>query len=162
MENPRQNNSLPDHEHLAELKAKVNQMDESNFDEKIFHEYLDALGDAAKPKEPIDVEASLDRFRSKHALLIARLDEKKKAQSAKTAKNSRRKRWGYRLVVVAAVIIILNAMCIAAFGHSMFSYAAKWGEETFGFFRKSDFETSEDGNNVYYPDGSSQNRTGMP
>lgn len=162
MENPRQNNSLPDHEHLAELKAKVNQMDESNFDEKIFHEYLDALGDAAKPKEPIDVEASLDRFRSKHALLIARLDEKKKAQSAKTAKNSRRKRWGYRLVVVAAVIIILNAMCIAAFGHSMFSYAAKWGEETFGFFHKSDFETSEDGNIVYYPDGSSQNRTGMP
>ena len=36
------------------------------------------------------------------------------------------------------------------------------GEETFGFFRKSDFETSEDGNIVHHPDGSSQNRTGMP
>lgn len=162
MENPKQNNSLTDHEHLAELKAKVDQMDESNFDEKVFHEYLDALGDDAKPKEPIDVEASLARFRSKHAVLIDRLDEKAKLRSAQTAKNYRRRRWGYRLVVIAAAIIILNAMCIVAFGHSMFSYAAKWGEETFGFFRESDFETSEDGNIIYYPDGTVENRSDIP
>lgn len=162
MEDPKQNNSLTDHEHIAELKAKVDQMDESNFDEKVFHEYLNTLGDGAKPNEPIDVEASLARFRSKHAVLIERLDEKAKLRSAQTAKSNRWRRWGYRLVVVAAAIIILNAMCIVAFGHSMFNYAAKWGEETFGFFRESDFETSEDGNIIYYPDGTTQNRSDMP
>lgn len=162
MENPKQNNSLTYHEHLAELKAKVDQMDESNFDEKVFHEYLDALGDDAKPKEPIDVEASLARFRSKHAVLIDKLDEKAKLRSAQTAKNYQRRRWGYRLVVIAAAIIILNAMCIVAFGHSMFNYAAKWGEETFGFFRESDFETSEDSNIIYYPDGTDENRSDIP
>lgn len=161
MENPKQNNSFTDHEHIAELKAKVDQMDESNFDEKVFREYLNALGDDAKPKEPIDVEASLTRFRSKQALLIDRLDEKAKLRSAQT-KSYRRRRWGYRLVVVIAAIIILNVMCIVAFGHSMFNYVAKWGEETFGFFRESDFETSEDGNIIYYPDGTEQNRSDMP
>ena len=149
MENPKQNNSLTDREYLAELKAKVDQMDESNFDEKVFREYLDALGDDAKPEEPIDVEASLARFHSKHALLIDRLDEKAKSQSIQIAKSHRRRRWGYLLVVIAAAIIILNAMCIVAFGHGMFNYAAKWGKETFGFFRESDFETSEDGNIIY-------------
>lgn len=162
MENPKQNNSLTDHEHLAELKAKVNQMDESNFDKTVFREYLDALGDDAKSKEPIDVEASLARFRTKHAVLIERLDEKAKLRSAQAAKSYRRRRWGYRLVVIAAAIIILNAVCIVAFGHGMFNYAAKWGKETFGFFRESDFETSEDGNIIYYPDGTVENRSNMP
>ena len=161
MEDPKQNNSFTDHERIAELKAKIDQMDESNFDEKVFHEYLNALGDDAKPNEPIDVEASLARVRSKHAVLIERLDEKAKLRSAQTAKSNRRRRWGYRLVVIAAAIIILNAMCIVAFGHSMFNYAAKWGEETFGFFRESDFETSEDGNIIYYPDGTVENRSDM-
>lgn len=162
MKNPRQNNSSTEHEYLADLKAKVDHMDESNFDEKIFHEYLDALGDAAKPETPIDVDASLARFRNKHAMLIERLDEKKKTQSIQLAKKARRRRWGYRLVVIAAAIIILNAMCMVAFGHSIFNYAAKWGEETFGFFHESDFETSEDGTIIYYPDGTAEDRGSMP
>ena len=162
MKNPRQNNSSTEHEYLADLKAKVDHMDESNFDEKIFHEYLDALGDAAKPETPIDVDASLARFRNKHAMLIERLDEKKKTQSIQLAKKARRRRWGYRLVVIAAAIIILNAMCMVAFGHSIFNYAAKWGEETFGFFHESDFETSDGGTIIYYPDGTTQNRSEMP
>ena len=40
-------------------------------------------------------------------------------------------------------------------------YAAKWGAETFGFYR-DDFPTSKDGKIIYYPDGSWDDRTNMP
>lgn len=162
MENPNLNNSTTDHEYLAELKEQIDQMDESSFDEKIFHEYLEALGDDVKPEKPIDVETSLARFHSKHALLISQLDAKAESQASQTAKRYRRRQWGYRLVVIAAVVIVLNAMCTVAFGQSMFNYVAKWGEETFSIFRESDFETSEDGNIIYYPDGTQQDRSDMP
>ena len=48
-----------------------------------------------------------------------------------------------------------------ALGHSLFDYAAKWGAETFGFYR-DDFPTSKDGKIIYYPDGSWDDRTNMP
>lgn len=157
MENPQLNSSAPDHAYIAGLQAKLEQMSESDFDEAVFRAYLDAMGDAAKPEQPIDVEASLVHFRSKHAQLIDRLNESARSVPAK---QGGRKRWGHRLLVVAAAIIVLNAMCIAAFGRDIFEYAAQWCEETFGFFQKSDFVKSEDGNIIYYPDGSSQDRTG--
>lgn len=157
MENPQLNSSIPDREYIAGLQAKLEQMSESDFDESVFRAYLNAMGDAAKPEQPIDVEASLARFRSKHAQLIDRLNESARSTSVKPGG---RKRWGYRLLVVAAAIVVLNAMCFAAFGRDMFDYAAQWCEETFGFFQRSDFERSEDGNIIYYPDGSSQDRTG--
>ena len=67
-----------------------------------------------------DVESALKAFKEQHAAAFA------------TRKHTRVRWWGYRLCVIAAAIIVLNALCIFAFGRSMYDYAAMWGAETFG------------------------------
>ena len=145
----------------ARLKEQLEQMDETAFDESVFRDYLRELGDTVEPEQPIDVQASLRDFEQKHAVLIAQLD--RQAQSRKAASRSaHRRRLGYRLLLIAAAVAVLNAMCIAAFGRGLGHYTAKWGSETFGFFQGDDFETSSDGKIIYYPDGRIDDRTNMP
>lgn len=150
-----------DHSTAARLKEQLEQMDETAFDESVFRDYLRELGDTVEPEQPIDVQASLRDFEQKHAVLIAQLD--RQAQSRKAASRSaHRRRLGYRLLLIAAAVAVLNAMCIAAFGRGLGHYTAKWGSETFGFFQGDDFETSSDGKMIYYPDGRIDDRTDAP
>ncbi len=103
-----------------------------------------------------DVAILLKDFEAKHSLIFSM-----PADEAKHQTPTRKHRWGYRLMVIAAAIVVINALLTVALGSNPFELAAKWGEETFGFFHKSDFQASDDGNVIYYPDGSSQDRSGM-
>ncbi len=103
-----------------------------------------------------DVAELMKDFEAKHSLMFSM-----PADEAKHQTPARRHRWGYRLMVIAAAIVVLNTLVTVALGSNPFELAAKWGEETFGFFHKSDFQTSDDGNIIYYPDGSSHDRHGM-
>lgn len=108
--------------------------------------YLESTeGDAAAPD--IDVEASLAKFKADHASFFT--------------KPHRVRRWGYRVCVAAATVVIANTVCAFALGHSLFDYVAKWSGETFGFYH-NDFATSEDGKIIYYPDGTWEDRSAMP
>ena len=109
-------------------------------------DYLTATADSVdSPK--VDVEASLKRFKTEHAEFFV--------------KPRRPHHWAYRVCVAAAAVFVANTVCAFALGHSLFNYAAKWGAETFGFYR-DDFPTSKDGKIIYYPDGSHDDRTDMP
>lgn len=109
-------------------------------------DYLTATADSVdSPK--VDVEASLKRFKTEHAEFFV--------------KPRRPHHWAYRVCVAAAAVFVANTVCAFALGHSLFNYAAKWGAETFGFYR-DDFPTSKDGKIIYYPDGSWDDRTNMP
>lgn len=68
-----------------------------------------------------DAESALKAFKEQHAAAFA------------AHKHTRSRRWGYRLCVVAAAIIVLNTLCVFAFGHSMYDYVAQWGAEAFGY-----------------------------
>lgn len=68
-----------------------------------------------------DAESALKEFKEQHAAAF------------ETHKHTRARRWGYRLCVVAAAIIVLNTLCIFAFGRSMYDYVAMWGAEAFGY-----------------------------
>ncbi len=103
-----------------------------------------------------DVAELMKDFEAKHSLIFSMPVDDAKPQTL-----IQRHRWGYRLIVVAVAIVVINALITVALGSNAFELVAKWGEETFGFFHKSDFQTSDDGNIIYYPDGSSQNRYGM-
>ena len=72
-----------------------------------------------------EVESSLKEFKELHAAAFA------------THKHTRVRRWGYRLCVIAAAIIVLNTLCIFAFGRSMYDYVAMWGSETFGYIMQT-------------------------
>lgn len=145
----------------ARLKEQLEQMDETAFDESVFRDYLRELGDTVEPEQPIDVQASLRDFEQKHAVLISQLDRQAQSRTA-ASRSAHRRRLGYRLLLIAAAVAVLNAMCIAAFGRGLGHYTAKWGSETFGFFQGDDFETSSDGKIIYYPDGRIDDRTDMP
>ena len=109
-------------------------------------DYLASTDNGADPSE-IDVEASLKKFKTEHAEFFV--------------KPRRPHHWAYRVCVAAAAVFVANTVCAFALGHSLFDYAAKWGAETFGFYR-DDFPTSKDGKIIYYPDGSWDDRTNMP
>ncbi len=82
-----------------------------------------------------DAESALKAFKEQHAAAFA------------AHKHTRSRRWGYRLCVVAAAIIVLNTLCVFAFGSNMFSMIAKWGDETFSF--RSDFKNDNVGGIIY-------------
>ena len=109
-------------------------------------DYLTSADNGAGSSE-IDVEASLKKFKTEHAEFFV--------------KPRRPHHWAYRICVAAAAVFVANTVCAFALGHSLFDYAAKWGAETFGFYR-DDFPTSKDGKIIYYPDGSWDDRTNMP
>ena len=109
-------------------------------------DYLTSADNGAGSSE-IDVEASLKKFKTEHAEFFV--------------KPRRPHHWAYRVCVAAAAVFVANTVCAFALGHSLFDYAAKWGAETFGFYR-DDFPTSKDGKIIYYPDGSWDDRTNMP
>ena len=109
-------------------------------------DYLTATADSVDSPE-VDVEASLKKFKTEHAEFFV--------------KPRRPHHWAYRVCVAAAAVFVANTVCAFALGHSLFNYAAKWGAETFGFYR-DDFPTSKDGKIIYYPDGSWDDRTNMP
>ena len=109
-------------------------------------DYLTATADSVDSPE-VDVEASLKKFKTEHAEFFV--------------KPRRPHHWAYRVCVAAAAVFVANTVCAFALGHSLFNYAAKWGAETFGFYR-DDFPTSKDGKIIYYPDGSWEDRSNMP
>ena len=109
-------------------------------------DYLTSADNGAGSSE-IDVEASLKKFKTEHAEFFV--------------KPRRPHHWAYRVCVAASAVFVANTVCAFALGHSLFDYAAKWGAETFGFYR-DDFPTSKDGKIIYYPDGSWDDRTNMP
>ena len=109
-------------------------------------DYLTSADNGAGSSE-IDVEASLKKFKTEHAEFFV--------------KPRRPHHWAYRVCVAAAAVFVANTVCAFALGHSLFDYAAKWGAETFGFYR-DDFPTSKDGKIIYYPDGSWEDRSNMP
>lgn len=109
-------------------------------------DYLTDTADSVDSPE-VDVEASLKKFKTEHAEFFV--------------KPRRPHHWAYRVCVAAAAVFVANTVCAFALGHSLFNYAAKWGAETFGFYR-DDFPTSKDGKIIYYPDGSWEDRSNMP
>lgn len=109
-------------------------------------DYLTATADSVDSPE-VDVEASLKNFKTEHAEFFV--------------KPRRSHHWAYRVCVAAAAVFVANTVCAFALGHSLFNYAAKWGAETFGFYR-DDFATSKDGKIIYYPDGTWEDRSNMP
>ena len=106
-------------------------------------QYLQTQTDAPE----IDTEASLKQFKADHKEFFV--------------KPHRGRRLCYRVFVVAAAVFAAGTVFALATGHNPFDYAAKWGAETFGFYR-DDFPTSKDGKIIYYPDGSWDDRTNMP
>ena len=86
-----------------------------------------------------DVESALKVFKEQHATAF------------ETHKHTRVRRWGYRLCVIAAAIIVLNALCIFAFGRSMYDYAAMWGAETFGYLMQTAYPEKYDPDTYYNP-----------
>jgi len=86
-----------------------------------------------------DVESSLKEFKELHAAAFA------------THKHTRVRRWGYRLCVIAAAIIVLNTLCIFAFGRSMYDYVAMWGSETFGYIMQTANPEKYDPDTYYNP-----------
>lgn len=86
-----------------------------------------------------DVESALKEFREQHAAAFA------------THKHTRVRRWGYRLCVIAAAIIVLNTICIFAFGRSMYDYVAMWGAETFGYIMQTVNPEKYDPETYYNP-----------
>ena len=109
-------------------------------------DYLTDTADSVDSPE-VDVEASLKKFKTEHAEFFV--------------KPRRPHHWAYRVCVAAAAVFVANTVCAFALGHSLFNYAAKWGAETFGFYR-DDFPTSKDGKIIYYPDGSWEDRSNVP
>lgn len=109
-------------------------------------DYLTATADSVDSPE-VDVEASLKKFKTEHAEFFV--------------KPRRPHHWAYRVCVAASAVFVANTVCAFALGHSLFNYAAKWGAETFGFYR-DDFATSNDGKIIYYPDGTWDDRSNMP
>ena len=106
-------------------------------------QYLQTQTDAPE----IDTEASLKKFKADHKEFFV--------------KPHRGQRLCYRVFVVAAAVFAAGTVFALATGHNPFDYAAKWGAETFGFYR-DDFPTSKDGKIIYYPDGSWEDRSNMP
>lgn len=86
-----------------------------------------------------DVESALKSFKKQHAVVFA------------TRKHVCARRWGYRLCVIAAAIIVLNTICIFAFGRSMYDYVAMWGAETFGYVMQSADPEKYDPDTYYNP-----------
>lgn len=86
-----------------------------------------------------DVESALKAFKEQHAAAFA------------THKHTRVRRWGYRLCVIAAAIIVLNTLCIFAFGRSMYDYVAMWGAETFGYIMQTANPEKYDPDTYYNP-----------
>lgn len=86
-----------------------------------------------------DVESALKEFKEQHAAAFA------------THKHTRVRRWGYRLCVIAAAIIVLNTICIFAFGRSMYDYVAMWGAETFGYIMQTANPEKYDPDTYYNP-----------
>ncbi|MGO5096226.1 DUF4367 domain-containing protein [Agathobaculum sp. LCP25S3_E8] len=86
-----------------------------------------------------DVESALKEFKELHAAAFA------------THKHTRVRRWGYRLCVIAAAIIVLNTFCIFAFGRSMYDYVAMWGAETFGYIVQKTNPEKYDPDTYYNP-----------
>lgn len=86
-----------------------------------------------------DVESALKEFKEQHAAAFA------------THKHTRVRRWGYRLCVIAAAIIVLNTLCIFAFGRSMYDYVAMWGSETFGYIMQTTNPEKHDPDTYYNP-----------
>ena len=86
-----------------------------------------------------DVESALKAFKEQHAAAF------------ETHKHTRVRRWGYRLCVIAAAIIVLNTLCIFAFGRSMYDYAAMWGAETFGYIMQTANPEKYDPETYYNP-----------
>ena len=109
-------------------------------------DYLTTTADSVDSPE-VDVEASLKKFKTEHAEFFV--------------KPRRPHHWAYRVCVAAAAVFVANTVCAFALGHSLFNYAAKWGAETFGFYR-DDFPTSKDGKIIYSHEGTSEDRTNMP
>ena len=87
----------------------------------------------------LDAESALKAFKEQHAAAFA------------THKHTRARRWGYRLCVIAAAIIVLNTFCIFAFGRSMYDYAAMWGAETFGYIMQTANPEKYDPETYYNP-----------
>ena len=108
--------------------------------------YLESTQDGTGSAE-IDVESSLAKFKADHAAFFT--------------KPHRVRRWGYRVCVAAATVVIANTVCAFALGHSLFDYVAKWSGETFGFYH-DDFDTSENGKIICYPDGTWDDRSTVP
>jgi len=94
--------------------------------------------------ERLDAAELMKDFEAKHSLLFSM-----PADDAKQQAPVKRHRWGYHLMVIAAAIVVINALLTVALGSNPFELAAQWGEETFGFFHKSDFQTLDDGNIIY-------------
>ena len=87
----------------------------------------------------LDAESALKAFKEQHAAAF------------KTHKRTRARRWGYRLCVIAAAIIVLNTLCIFAFGRSMYDYVAMWGAETFGYIMQTANPEKYDPDTYYNP-----------
>ena len=87
----------------------------------------------------LDAESALKAFKEQHAAAFA------------THKHTRARRWGYRLCVIAAAIIVLNTLCIFAFGRSIYDYAAMWGAETFGYIMQTANPEKYDPETYYNP-----------
>ena len=86
-----------------------------------------------------DAESALKEFKEQHAAAF------------NTHKHARARRWGYRLCVVAAAIIVLNTLCIFAFGRSMYDYVAMWGAEAFGYVMQGADPEKYDPDSYYNP-----------
>lgn len=86
-----------------------------------------------------DAESALKEFKEQHAAAF------------NTHKHARARRWGYRLCVVAAAIIVLNTLCIFAFGRSMYDYVAMWGAEAFGYVMQGADPEKYDPDTYYNP-----------
>ncbi|WP_125115526.1 hypothetical protein [Agathobaculum sp. Marseille-P7918] len=86
-----------------------------------------------------DAESALKAFKEQHAAAF------------ETHKHTRVRRWGYRLCVIAAAIIVLNTFCIFAFGRSIYDYAAMWGAETFGYIMQTANPEKYDPDTYYNP-----------
>ena len=146
------------HKTIEQLRMQLDEMNEMNFDERVLDQYLSAIAEEPEQQCAINVQNAFEKFQRKHKVLMDSM--RTDCETLKNKPTHRAHRWGYRLLVIAAAVVVLNALLTVALGSSPVKLIAQWGDQSFRF-HQSDFQTSEDGNIIYYPDGSAEDVGGL-
>lgn len=120
--------------------------------EAILESYLASVqGDPIQKQISFDAQASLEKFRSQHKVLM---------ESPPTAvPRSRKLRLRKRVIIVAAATFLLASCVVTASGKTPYELLASWGLDTFRL--ESDSPPVEIGDKIYFSDGTCWDRSGL-
>ena len=131
---------------LEELEAKIDEMTEESYDDKLIDAYLTALDEKAPIDESLnfDVDQSWEKFRSQHAIIFREEDEYRPTGHAR--RFSFRKATA-RFIVVAAIVVVFSIFCVQAAGIDVLGAIGQWTEDLFRFTDISEEPGHDSGSN---------------